>query len=475
MSNPVSRVRRRAKAARQVTDFDSSVNMVRALGSFLHGKDHGGMSVGPSSRRLADVVSSLPRALRFQLFRVMGSLQGIPPRHVDRVDTDDIAHWVTQQYPAGPFPAIVVGAPSGAAVHFAAALGAPYLPQTTLVSVRGSEPVDDPVAAMHERGPVTVRVAENNPDVAVYQMHDPAQDRPMLDSMTYLRLKRLRLGEVYRRFITDRLAPGGTIIVLECQRDWPSTTLADRAYFQFGCLGGVSEEEYFDSGERIADYLAQEGSAHRRWQPPEPDARRAEAEWGFDPAIRADLHTLADQQGYQLRRLVTGEPQELSPFVADLHRWWYRRRGMRADRLLAESYVQWDPLWVLRLGMVPFWLRFPMRPSYELLRDYLADVAARDEPYAEILINLFSHGLRSPGLVPAEQWRKLAETHATHRGDLIGVDEDAFPVDPGSSARYQPAYASLPQRHPLPPPLPVTDVDRFLATVPDDAYDVSWE
>lgn len=154
-------------------------------------------------------------------------------------------------------------------------------------------------------------------------------------------------------------------------------------------------------------------------------------------------------------------------------RWWYRRRRMRADRLLAQSYVQWDPLWVLRLGMVPFWLRFPMRPSYELLRDYLADVAARDEPYAEILINLFSHGLRSPGLVPSEQWRKLAETYARRRGDLIGVDEDAFPVDAGSSVRYQAAYASLPQRHPLPPPLPVTDIAGTLG-VTGSAYPIAW-
>lgn len=292
----------------------------------------------------------------------------------------------------------------------------------------------------------------------------------MLERMAYLRLKRVRLGAIYERFIAERLAPGGTIIVLECHRDWRSTALAERAYFQFGCLGGVPEEEYYDSGERIAEYLAREGSPYRRWQPPQPDGRRPEAEWGFDPAILDDLRRLAEAHGYGLRRLGTGEPQQLSPFVADLYRWWYRRRGMRADRLLAEAYVQWDPLWVLRLGVVPFWLRFTMLPSYEELRDYLATA----EPYEEILINLFSHGLRSPGLVPADQWRELAVRTARSHGDLIGVDEQDFPADAGSTMRYQPAYAALPQRHPLPAPLPVEDIDRFLATVGDGGYSVTW-
>lgn len=473
--NGLTRVRRRARAARTLTDFDSSVNMVRALGRFLHGKDHRGMSVGPGSRRLADAMSALPEPLRRRLFRHMGVIQGIPPRQVDRISTDDIADWVTQQYPPGPYQSVIVGAPSGAAVHLAAALRAPFLPQTKLVSVRDPESdPDDPVAAMRAVAPMAARVAENNPDVAVYHMHDPAQDRPMLERMAYLRLKRLRLGAIYERFITDRLAPGGTIIVLECHSDWRSTAVAGRTYFQFGCAGGVPEEEYFDSGERIAAYLAQEGSRYRSWQPPEPDARRPEAEWGFDPAIRPDLERVADEHGFRLRRLLTGEPQQLSAFVANLHRWWYRRRGMRADRLLAESYVQWDPLWMLRLGAVPFWLQFPMRPSYQTLRDYLAGLTSYDEPYEEILVNLFSHGLHSPGLVPLEQWRELAESMARSRGDIIGVHEHAFPADPGSSMRYQPAYAALPQRHPLPPPLPVDNIDRFLAKAGDE-YSVRWK
>ncbi|MER6591383.1 hypothetical protein ABT214_05915 [Micromonospora purpureochromogenes] len=462
---------RRARAARFLTDFDSSVNMVRAVGRFLRGKDHRGLSVGPGSIPIANALSGLPHSLRRRIFVAMGALQGIPLNAVGQVRAEDIAHWVTQQYQGGPYPAVVIGAPSGAALHLAAALRAPYLPQTTLVAARDrlTHP-DDPTGAMHAIAPLAKRVAQNNPDVAVYHMHDPAQDRPMLEAMAYLRLKRLRLGRTYERFLEQRLEPGGTIILLECTRDWRTRKVAERVYFQFGALGGVPEDEYHDSGERIADYLHREGSPYQRWAPPEPDARRPEAEWGFEPTLRADVQRLAERFGYPLRRLVTVEPQQLSPFVADLYRWWYRRRGMPANRLLAESYVQWDPLWTLRLGAVPFWLRFNMRPSYEDLQRYLDGT----EPYDYIHVNLFSQGLCSPGVVPTEQWRDLAASSARIRGELIGVDESAYPVDIGSSLRYQPALQALPPRHPLPPPLPAGNIDRFLTETGDPTYAVEW-
>jgi hypothetical protein len=463
--------RRRLRAARFLTDFDSSVNMVRAVGRFLRGKDHRGMSVGPGSARLGNALSALPHPARRRMFTTMGTLQGIPLHRTDQVRAEDIAHWATQQYPDGPYPAVVIGAPSGAAVHLAAALRAPYLPQTTLVALRdrATHP-DDPRGAMHALAPLAKRVAENNPDLAVYHMHDPAQDRPMLEAMAYLRLKRLHLGRTYERFLEERLAPGGTIILLECTRDWRTTTVAERVYFQFGCLGGVSEEEYYDSGERIADYLARQGSPYRRWEPPEPDARRPEAEWGFHPTLRSDVQHLAGRHGYRLRRLVTTEPQQLSAFVADLYRWWYSRRGLPGNRLLAESYAQWDPLWVLRLGAVPFWLRFNMQPSYEDLRRYLG----RADPYDHIHVNLFSQGLCSPGVVPLQQWRELITTQARVRGEVIGVDEDAYPVDVASTLRYQPAFQALPPRHPLPAPLPVEAIDEFLSSAPDISYPLSW-
>jgi hypothetical protein len=461
----------RARGSRYLTDFDSSVNTVRAVGSYLDGKGHGALSMGPSSRILADVVAtSPPDRVRAAIFRVMGLGQGLPLDRARRIDVDVLDGWVTRQYGPGPFPVVVVGSTSGGVVHLAAALGAPFLPQTTLTSVRdlATRP-DDAAGTMHALAPTTRLIASNNPRVAVYHMHDPAQDRPMLEGMAYMRIKRQRLGRPYERFLEERLAPGGTIIQVECTRDWRTHAVGDRAYFQFGCLGGVPEEEYHDSGERIARYLEQEDAPVRRWEPPEMDARRPEAEWGWDPALGEDVARVAERFGYTVRRLVAPEPQDHSAMVADLYRWWYRHLGDEGNRLLVESYVQWDPLWVLRTRSVPFWCRFNMEPTYAELERYLADV----EPYDEIYVNLFSQGIESPGVVPVAPWERLVKQQARRKAEVIGVDRDTYPLDAGSTLRYHKAFRSIPVREPLPGHLEPAEIDRFLAES-GRTYTASW-
>jgi hypothetical protein len=67
---------RRGRAVRHLVDFDSGVNMVGELGRFGEGKNYRGLSMGPGSRRLADLASSLPARVRRGTFSMMGGLQG---------------------------------------------------------------------------------------------------------------------------------------------------------------------------------------------------------------------------------------------------------------------------------------------------------------------------------------------------------------------------------------------------------------
>lgn len=438
----------RARAARQLTELDSSVNAVRAESRFLHGKNHPAPAMASASNTFAGAATtSPPDRVRAAVYRVMGVSQGIPLDQVRHINVDELDEWVVQQYGQGPFPAVVIGSTSGGALHLAAALRAPFLPQTTLCAVRDlATHADDAVGTMNALAPTTRMIAENNPRVAVYHMHDPAQHRPMLEAMAYMRLKRLHLGRPYERFLEHHLAPGGTIIQVESTRQWRIRTIGERAYYQFGCLGGLSEEEYHEPGPRVAKYLEQERSPVRGWQPPEMDSRLPEAEWGWDAQLGKDVARFAERHDHPVRRLVAPEPQDLSPFVADLYRWWYASLGQPADRLLVESYVQWDPMWVLRTGSVPFWLRFNLEPDYQLLRDYLESV----EPYEFIHLNLFSPGLAAPGVVPAEQWEQLLQRHARQVGDLAAVE-----------------------REPIPEPLTVDDIDRFFTHAPP-RYAISW-
>lgn len=172
-----------------------------------------------------------------------------------------------------------------------------------------------------------------NPELQLHHMHDANQDRLMIQRMTYFRVKRRSLGARYTRFLEERLRPGGTIFVVECERRWPVVTVGPRHYFQPGAMGGLEPEDYLHGSPRVADYLARYGSTRRRWEPPPTDDEQPEAEWGFEPALRDDLEALAAGRGYRLRRIVFRDPEDLSPLVADLHRWWYARRGLESRRL----------------------------------------------------------------------------------------------------------------------------------------------
>jgi hypothetical protein len=308
-----------------------------------------------------------------------------------------------------------------------------------------------------------------NPELQLHHMHDPSQDRLTIQRMTYFRVKRLWLGETFERFLEETLEPGATIFLLECRRTWPTTKVDDRYIFQTGALGGAEPEEFFQGGDRVADFLRRHGSHRRRWDPPAPDADRPEAEWGFEPALRDDVERFARQRGYRVRRVIFDEPEHLSPLVADLYRWWYRRRGMLANRLLAESFILMEPWWTLRTGSVPFWMKFNVAPSADCIERYL-DTA---EPYDQVYLMLFSHGTESIGLAPTERWRSILR-RGRESGGFIGVDEAKFPRDFASFVRYHTDLKEkIPARYPMPGSLALRALDEFLAQA-GDRYPVHW-
>jgi hypothetical protein len=146
-----------------------------------------------------------------------------------------------------------------------------------------------------------------------------------------------------------------------------------------------------------------------------------------------------------LARLRFGSPRDLSPFVADLHRWWYRQQGIAERALIVSPFILMDPHTELRGHGVPFWAMFNTEPAAQALDDYLAGAA----PFERLGMMLFAHGSHSVGLAPIERWRELL--CRARQGQFLGVSERAYPGDFAAFARYQPALAEfLPSREPSP-------------------------
>jgi hypothetical protein len=296
-----------------------------------------------------------------------------------------------------------------------------------------------------------------NPDWQLHHMHDANQDRLMVRALTYFRVKRRSLGPGYERFIADRLPPGGTVLLMECNKRWGTTRMGDRHVFQHGAVGGATEEEFHEGSERVAEYLERYDSPVRQWDGPEPDTDSPEAEWGFEESMRDDVLRFARERRYRVRRIVFDDPYVLSPLVADLYRWWYEKRRIPANRLMISSFVVNDPYWTLRTGSVPFWMVFNMQPSLAAINRYLDE----RPPFDDIHLLLFQHGVEATGITDPDDWRKVLD-RAQRSGTTLGADLDEFPHDFAQFANYSDAFRELPARYPLPAPLSLEEFDAFL-------------
>lgn len=457
------------KAGRAVASFDSATGMVRALSRHLRGLDVPLLGQFPAAAEapmsaLLGGANRLPRSWAQRAYAVSGAAEGVPPARTGEVDAEALARWVVEHYPRDRrYDVVFLGSSNGSAVHLAAAVGAPWLPQTLLVPVRRSGADPDDAEAELEFGLEPGRaLLEANPGVVLHHVQDPNQDRLMIRGMAYFRIKWQRLPAAYREFLDQHLAPGGVVVTAECDAQWPVTEVADRHLFQFGAFGGATAHEYHRGGPRVTEFLRAHGASVAQWRPPVPDGRRPEAEWGFSTQWCDEIGELARALGAPWCRLGFDGPDGLSAAVAEVYRHWHRLRGVPDERLLLDCFLLLDPRLTVLTGSAPYWMTFGTRTSLRSAHQYLDEVG----PFAEMRLTLFSHGVDSIGIAPIEQWRALLG-RATKLGATTGVDERAFPRDFAVFARTHRALSRIRHRYPAPANLPWSAAEAVLRHRPE--------
>lgn len=459
---------------RAIAGFDSASAMVKVLGAALDGQEAPLVKqfparLEPAVDLMARGVERLPRPVVEAVYRRAGWLDAIPARWLRQVRSEQLAEWVVQHYPRRRYPVVFVGSSNGAVAHLAAALGAPWLPQTLLLGIRaGRRDPDDPAADLRDLAPAGRALVEANPDLELHHMHDPVHDRLMIARMAYFRVKFLRLPPAYRQFLVDRLARGGTVVLVDCGLAWPTTRVGDRHFFQFGAAGGVATDEFLNGGPRVGKFLRQQGSGRDRWEPPAPDGCSPEAEWGLAQPLADDLVTAADSMGLTVERLRFEEPEDTSPLIAELFRDWYSQLGRPAGQLLVSSFVIMDPMLTLRTGQVPYWALFGTRSSRDRLAAYLAAAVS----YDDIRLTIFPHGTCSIDLPAMSEWQEVLGRARQH-AELAAVSTRHYPRHFRTIAGFHRELSRLP-RVPAPPPLGWDTARRYLAEHAA-AYHVTFE
>jgi len=239
-------------------------------------------------------------------------------------------------------------------------------------------------------------------------------------------IDRPRLGLAYKLFLTRCLPAGAAILVVDC----------------VGCRRPLGEHPVF---------------------------QHASSDWSLEAELVEDLRAIARSQDLALVRLGFSEPEDLSPLVADLYAWWYRRRSIIARRLLVTSYVVADPQWTFRVGAVPFWTDaigessavgleryLDARPPFDYINFALFQTARQDVAPAALAAPLVP-------VVASPLWLALL-ARARRRGEsLLDAGEAAIhPVEPSRIARFEAAIKRIPARYPVPAPLPLEEFGGFL-------------
>jgi hypothetical protein len=450
-------------AGRAVAGFDSASAMVRVLGSALHGREAPLLAQYPARLEpaldwLMGQVEKLPRPAVQEVYRRSGWLDAISARRLPRLRSEQLAAWAVGHYPRRRYPVVFVGSSNGALAHLAAALGAPWLPQTLLLAVRtgGLDP-DDPAADMRAMMPAGRALLERNPGLALHHMHDPVQDRLMITRMAYFRVKFLRLPHAYRAFLADCLAPGGAVVLADCTLRWPTTTVGERHVFQFGAPGGATVREFREGGPRVAEFLRRQGADRDRWRPPAADGDSPEAEWGLAAPLADDLAAAAAERGLTLNRLRFEQPEDVSPLIAGLFRDWYAAHALPAGRLLVSSFLLMDPMLAMRTGLVPYWALFGTQPSLDRLAGYLSGTPG----YDDIRLTVFPHGAESIGLAGIGEWQAVLRSARQH-GQLIAIEPGHYPRHFRALTGFHRELSRLP-RVPAPPTLGWDTARQYLA------------
>jgi hypothetical protein len=387
---------------------------------------------------------------------------------VGEVDAAAVARWFVSRYRDGEYPGLVVGSPTGAAVHLAAALGVPWLPAGFDVAVArpagdagDTSRLDDVSRALEDGRAPADAVMAANPDVCVRQVYDPVGRRAASGSMVDLRVQWTRLPAAYQEFLATRLGPYAPLILVRDVGRWLVSRGGTGHSFQLGTrAGGLTAAEYYQGSDRLRLALrtlgSRSGVLNRVPRPTE-----AQCDTAVPGPFADHIGRLCAADRRPIRQVLFARPDALSRCVAELTRTRLREAGRPGDRLIVECGRLTDPARVRRAGLVPYWCDHPLHQVVDELEWWLA--GSRTFGTIDVLVD--PPGASYPGVASLNRWTTIA-SFAGRQGAVDRRCARSYPIGSVPPQHVSTVFRQYPQEPAL-GPLPADAAMRLLAGAVD--------
>lgn len=361
------------------------------------------------------------------------------------LSTADLVQWNVSQYdglePDRRFDTIVVGVPSGATAHLCACLGAPLLADSFPISFASRGKPDDIASYQQRSVDLLTPILNHNPELHAVTLFDPIHSRKQIKRGVQIYLKLAALPDQYRKFIQERLMPGGSILLLTCSSKWSQYEVGARHSLQIGGFGGFTDQEFIRGTPWLDDWLHEEGGMQRSgWRLSRHWTYQPEAQWGSNTAFETAIRSYAGNVNLPFRTLSFSSIDELSRLSFYAWQWLYFILRIKPSAILIESGPQMNPVIGRRSPVIPLWMPSTCSRSHALLQEILPDFP----PQIPILFQVWPTGQLTPDVIPAKIWNT---TLAGRHGRWLGGDPLRFPTDFSTIVQMTPAIEHWSQRH----------------------------
>ena len=431
----------------QPVGFDVATGAVAAVASALDNRFHHPAVNSRLGRQLSllRLSSQLPRSWANVLAN--WALESRPQSRslTFSLTTADLAQWNVSQYdnldPERRFDTIVVGVPSGAAAHLCASLGAPLLADSFPISFAARGKPDDIAGYQQRSVDLLTPILNHNPDLLAVSLFNPIHARRQIKRSVQIYLKLAALPDQYRRFIRERLMPGGTLLLLNCSSKWSQYELGARHRLQIGSYGGFTDQEFIRGTPWLDDWLHQEGGDQRSgWRLSRHWTYQPEAQWGSLAAFETSVRTFAVDANVPFHTFTFSSVDEISRTAFYAWQWLFYILGIQPAAVLIESGPQLNPVIGRRSPVLPLWMPSTCSRSHALLQEIMPDFP----PQVPVLFQAWPTGQLTPDVIPAKIWNT---TLSGRHGRWLGGDPLRFPSDFSTIVQMTPAIAEWSRRH----------------------------